>query len=463
MVVHVGLSPNFGQLAFYSESEKITSHLKIIEVNSIEIEKVNLMYNETKVKIDEELGYVCICLDGGYGNKMRKKFIEEGLNCGFKNVEIINYETAFYLNAMSRIDYKPSNGDIIWIEALCYFYVWKITNVKAEFIGKWKADSTNLADLQNIVIESKLKKGPDVLLAQYKMKEKVFNGISICQFFSYTHYRYSYLLGTLIKAQITAVGIDLGTSRCCAAVNRKNGIVTVQLDNTGERLLPSYVAYDEENVKCGRVVVNRLRQFSKSTVFDSKRIIGRNFNDIEIDSNWPFRISENNGKMFVEVKNCNGETKQITAEEVAADLLKHIKQKTEEFQGEKIAKVVITVPAAFSDAQKDATSGAANLNVDEYDTTKDEIIAISREEFENMTKPLLNRIRNTLDSALLISKLAPENINKILLVGGGSRMPMIKNLLKELFPKAEQCIHENPDEVVAIGAAYYAHSIFSNN
>lgn len=183
--------------------------LLIFLVNSIEIEKVNLMYNETKVKIDEELGYVCICLDGGYGNKMRKKFIEEGLNCGFKNVEIINYETAFYLNAMSRIDYKPSNGDIIWIEALCYFYVWKITNVKAEFIGKWKADSTNLADLQNIVIESKLKKGPDVLLAQYKMKEKVFNGISICQFFSYTHYRYSYLLGTLIKAQITAGNLDL--------------------------------------------------------------------------------------------------------------------------------------------------------------------------------------------------------------------------------------------------------------
>uniref|UniRef100_A0A914PET9 Heat shock protein 70 n=1 Tax=Panagrolaimus davidi TaxID=227884 RepID=A0A914PET9_9BILA len=71
------------------------------------------------------------------------------------------------------------------------------------------------------------------------------------------------------------IGIDLGTSRCCVAVIRKNGITTVPLDNTGERLLPSYVSYDEKNVKCGQIVVERLRNYSKSTIFDSKRIIGR--------------------------------------------------------------------------------------------------------------------------------------------------------------------------------------------
>uniref|UniRef100_A0AC34FIM0 Heat shock protein 70 n=1 Tax=Panagrolaimus sp. ES5 TaxID=591445 RepID=A0AC34FIM0_9BILA len=159
---------------------------------------------------------------------------------------------------------------------------------------------------------------------------------------------------------VHAVGIDLGTSRCCAAVNRKNGIVTVQLDNTGERLLPSYVAYDEENVKCGRVVVNRLRQFSKSTVFDSKRIIGRNFNDIEIDSNWPFGISLENGNVILGVKKHNDGI-QLTAEIVASDLLKYMKLKTEEFQGSKLSDVVITVPAAFTKLQKEATLKAAKI------------------------------------------------------------------------------------------------------
>uniref|UniRef100_A0A914PC99 Heat shock protein 70 n=1 Tax=Panagrolaimus davidi TaxID=227884 RepID=A0A914PC99_9BILA len=155
-------------------------------------------------------------------------------------------------------------------------------------------------------------------------------------------------------------GIDLGTSRCCTAVNRKNGISTVPLDNSGERLLPSYVAYDEERVKCGKLVIERMRHFSKSTVFDSKRIIGRNINEIEIDLFWPFNLCRENNKQLIETDGSNGKRK-ITAEEVASHLLKHVKQKTEEFQGKKLTKVVITVPAAFNEAQKSATMEAAQL------------------------------------------------------------------------------------------------------
>uniref|UniRef100_A0A914PNL7 Heat shock protein 70 n=1 Tax=Panagrolaimus davidi TaxID=227884 RepID=A0A914PNL7_9BILA len=159
---------------------------------------------------------------------------------------------------------------------------------------------------------------------------------------------------------INAIGIDLGTSRCCVAVIRKNGITTVPLDNTGERLLPSYVAYDEENVKCGQIVVKRLRNHSKSTVFDSKRIIGRNFADIEIDLFWPFGIIKTEGKVFLEIQKFNGHG-IVTPEDVAAALLKHVKQKTEEFQGKSLSKAVITVPAAFNEAQKIATLEGAKL------------------------------------------------------------------------------------------------------
>uniref|UniRef100_A0AC34FNT2 Heat shock protein 70 n=1 Tax=Panagrolaimus sp. ES5 TaxID=591445 RepID=A0AC34FNT2_9BILA len=379
-----------------------------------------------------------------------------------------------------------------------------------------------------------------------------------------------------IKTNFEAIGIDLGTSRCCAAVNRKSGIQTVALDNTGERLLPSYISYDEIHVKCGKIVVNRLRNHSKSTIFDSKRILGRKFNDIEIDENWNFGVVEKEEKVHLEVQTFDGKN-SASPEEVASELLKHIKIKTEEFQGTKIPKVVITVPATFTEAQKVATVEAANLAgwneiqllpepiaaafayfidrsipnsstillfdlgggtldvcifkvenniikilsntgdsklggrnfdtvlinyfknllntnyelstlndkkyklmiecqnikedlttvndssivVDEYDPSKEGIIQVSREEFQRMTQPLLNKIQNTIQSALYNSGVNATQINQVLQVGGGSRMPMIKELLKEIFPKSEHCCEEHPDEVVAIGAAYYAYSIFS--
>uniref|UniRef100_A0AC35FMI0 Uncharacterized protein n=1 Tax=Panagrolaimus sp. PS1159 TaxID=55785 RepID=A0AC35FMI0_9BILA len=148
--------------------------------------------------------------------------------------------------------------------------------------------------------------------------------------------------------------------RCCVAVIRKNGITTVPLDNNGERLLPSYVSYDEENVKCGQIVVERLRNYSKSTIFDSKRIIGRSLSDIEIDIFWPFGIFEISSKVYLEVEKFNGKS-TVFPEEVSAALLKHIKQKSEEFQGKPISKAVITVPSAFNESQKNATLEAATI------------------------------------------------------------------------------------------------------
>uniref|UniRef100_A0A914P3D6 Heat shock protein 70 n=1 Tax=Panagrolaimus davidi TaxID=227884 RepID=A0A914P3D6_9BILA len=167
----------------------------------------------------------------------------------------------------------------------------------------------------------------------------------------------------------------------------------------------------------------------------------------------------------------------VSPEEVAADLLKLIKKKAEEIQGTSLKNCVITVPAAFNDSQNAATIKAAEMagwkdilllpepiaaafayfhDIDEFDTNQDGIISITQEEFEKMTQSLLNKVENTLIAALYKPKLYANQIDKVLLVGGGSRMPMIKDLLKEKFPKAEHCCHEHPDEVVAIGAAHYA-------
>uniref|UniRef100_A0AC34FQQ7 Heat shock protein 70 n=1 Tax=Panagrolaimus sp. ES5 TaxID=591445 RepID=A0AC34FQQ7_9BILA len=383
------------------------------------------------------------------------------------------------------------------------------------------------------------------------------------------------------NAKINAVGIDLGTSRCCAAVNRRNGIETVALDYKGERLLPSFIAFDEAHIKCGQIVIDRLRHYSKSTIFDSKRIIGREFSDIEIDESWPFTVilDNDNKNVMLEVKTFDGRN-QISPESASASLLKYIKQKVEEFQGQKSKHAVITVPAAFTEAQKMATLKAAKLagfekiallpepvaasfayfinrpipnnskillfdlgggtldvcifkiqnnqifiisntgdsklggrdfdkilinyflnifnskfcilladgkkyklmqecqkikenlsnsansclDVEEFDASKEgELISISQKELQKMTTSLMNRIQNTIFSALQSSAYTPDQIDKVLQVGGGSRMPMIKNLLQNLFPKAEHCCEENPDEVVAIGAAYYAYTILDNS
>uniref|UniRef100_A0AC35F021 Uncharacterized protein n=1 Tax=Panagrolaimus sp. PS1159 TaxID=55785 RepID=A0AC35F021_9BILA len=107
MVFHVGIDPLHGDVSYCNEYEKIIVDIEINDVEFNEYEKVALMFEEIKSKINGKLGYACICLSKYYGNEIRKNFIECGLKSGFKNVEIINWETAFYLNAMSQINYKP--------------------------------------------------------------------------------------------------------------------------------------------------------------------------------------------------------------------------------------------------------------------------------------------------------------------------------------------------------------------
>jgi molecular chaperone DnaK (HSP70) len=165
------------------------------------------------------------------------------------------------------------------------------------------------------------------------------------------------------KIKDDAIGIDLGTTRCCCAVSRSKGAIeTVALDNGGERLLPSFVGYDEKNVKCGQIVVDRINNYLHSTVFDVKRIIGRKFSDVTVDPNWTFCVkSDNDDNLLIETTNHYGNLITFSPSQVSAVLLKHIKTKSEEFQGKKLKNVVVTVPAVFSDRQCEKTIEAANL------------------------------------------------------------------------------------------------------
>uniref|UniRef100_A0A914PJQ6 Heat shock protein 70 n=1 Tax=Panagrolaimus davidi TaxID=227884 RepID=A0A914PJQ6_9BILA len=160
---------------------------------------------------------------------------------------------------------------------------------------------------------------------------------------------------------INAIGIDLGTSSCCVAVNRENRIEAVAIDITGERTLPSFVGYDEKDVKCGKVVVGNLGMYSKSTIFDTKRVIGKTYAEVEIDPMWLFNVVEDGESVKLEVQGYMNTILRQTPEEVTSELLNYMKQKAEEFQKKAVDNVVITIPASFTDNQKEATLKAAEL------------------------------------------------------------------------------------------------------
>uniref|UniRef100_A0AC35FWB2 Heat shock protein 70 n=1 Tax=Panagrolaimus sp. PS1159 TaxID=55785 RepID=A0AC35FWB2_9BILA len=134
-----------------------------------------------------------------------------------------------------------------------------------------------------------------------------------------------------------AVGIDLGTTECSAAVIRKNGAEFVVLDNlTSFRTMPSYIIYNGQHPKCGQIAVNRLRNKSKYIVFDSKRILGRDLDEIIVDPLWPFNIREINNEIRIKLANMSIVK---SPEEIFGALLKHIKKCVDEFQGRNINEV----------------------------------------------------------------------------------------------------------------------------
>jgi molecular chaperone DnaK len=158
------------------------------------------------------------------------------------------------------------------------------------------------------------------------------------------------------------VGIDLGTTNSCVAV-MEGGKPKVIHSAEGENTIPSVVNPIKNVV--GRVAKRAAVVNPKETIFSVKRLMGRKFNDPEVqrDMKWlPYTVKEGkNGMAVVEV-----EGHEYTPQEVSAQILQKIKADAESYLGEKVTEAVITVPAYFDDAQRQATKQAgeiAGLNV----------------------------------------------------------------------------------------------------
>lgn len=367
------------------------------------------------------------------------------------------------------------------------------------------------------------------------------------------------------------IGIDLGTTNCCVAI-LEGGSAQIIPNKEGGRTTPSVIGFSEKGERLvGQIAKRQAVTNAANTVYAVKRLIGRKFNSPEVqrarDSS-PFSITESsNGDARVHVMG-----RDYSPPEISAILLQKLKACAEDFLGEPVEEAIITVPAYFDDAQRQATKDAgkiAGLNVQRilneptaaalaYGLGRDvserivvydlgggtfdvsileindgvfEVLAtsgdtflggedfdqrivewiirefqqetgidlhedrlalqrlkeaaerakcdlsfsletninlpfisadamgpkhfnrmLSRQLFEGMIGDLVERTLDPCQKALWDAKLKPVDIDKVLLVGGQTRTPLIQQKVKEMFGK-DPSAEINPDEVVAIGAA----------
>ncbi|XP_068240197.1 heat shock 70 kDa protein cognate 4-like [Palaemon carinicauda] len=158
------------------------------------------------------------------------------------------------------------------------------------------------------------------------------------------------------------IGIDLGTTYSCVAVFQNEKVVIIANDQ-GNRTTPSYVAFNDTERLIGEAAKKQCALNPKNTIFDVKRLMGRNYIDDcvqRVIKILPYEIidEENKPKIQVEYKK---EKKVLTPEEVSSMILSKMKKIAENYLGRNINKAVITVPAYFNDSQRQATKDAGTI------------------------------------------------------------------------------------------------------
>src|SRR5713226_2117802 len=361
------------------------------------------------------------------------------------------------------------------------------------------------------------------------------------------------------------VGIDLGTTNSLVAHVDAAGIPRVIPDAEGRRLLPSVVAYTPAGIVVGEAARRQLARNPARTIYSVKRFMGRGGDDVRDEMcHVPFQIVPSDEMVRIRVGD-----REVTPPEVSAQILRTLKQQAEAHFGEPVDKAVITVPAYFNDAQRQATkdasriaglealrivneptaaslayglqklaqgliavydlgggtfdisilrvkdgvfevlatNGNTHLGGDDFDravvgwllanikavhgedlSSDPEAVQelrlgaeaakcrlsseerttllipferftyrreITRAELERLIAPLVDQTLGPCRLALKDAGLTPDQVSEIVLVGGSTRVPLVRRRVEELFGKTPHS-QLNPDEVVALGAAIQA-------
>ena len=160
------------------------------------------------------------------------------------------------------------------------------------------------------------------------------------------------------------IGIDLGTTFCCVAAYHLNKVEIVT-NEIGRRTTPSLVSFRDEEILVGDAAKNIMNSNAENTIKDSKRLIGRRFNDPIVQEDlkkWSFTIKENELNGLPQyIINVDNEEKRYYPEEISSMILKKLKSFSQDFLGREVKRAVITVPAYFNNSQREATKKAGEM------------------------------------------------------------------------------------------------------
>jgi molecular chaperone DnaK len=156
------------------------------------------------------------------------------------------------------------------------------------------------------------------------------------------------------------IGIDLGTTNSCVAIMEGNTPKVIE-NSEGARTTPSIVAYQEDGeILAGASAKRQAVTNPRNTVYASKRLIGRKFSEKEVQKDinlMPYSIVKaDNGDAWIEVRG-----KKLAPPQISAEVLRKMKKTAEDYLGEAVTEAVITVPAYFNDAQRQATKDAGRI------------------------------------------------------------------------------------------------------
>ncbi len=376
--------------------------------------------------------------------------------------------------------------------------------------------------------------------------------------------------GSLQQAEMI-VGIDLGTTNSLVAIihpDTKQPTALKEFD--GSSIVPSVVHFDEYgNVEVGERAKPYLESDPKNTIFSAKRLMGKSYKDIQTHQDFfAYKVIDDNTESLVKVQVGN---KFYSPIELSSYILEELKKRAEHILKTPVTKAVITVPAYFNDAQRQATRDAGKLagldvlriineptaaslayglglhpneektiavydlgggtfdisilkiangifevlstngdtylggddldraiveywmkqwsidNLDQHKELKQQLrlaaekakihlsnndlfetefagekISITKEMFESLVQPIVNRTMDCCRNAMKDAGLQVADINTVLMVGGSTRVPLVKKTVAQFFNQ-EVNDSVNPDEVVALGAAVQADILAGNN
>jgi molecular chaperone DnaK len=156
------------------------------------------------------------------------------------------------------------------------------------------------------------------------------------------------------------IGIDLGTTNSCVAIMEGNTTKVIE-NSEGARTTPSIIAYQEDGeILVGASAKRQSVTNPRNTVYASKRLIGRKFTEKEVQKDidlMPYKITAaDNGDAWIEVRG-----KKMAPPQISAEILRKMKKTAEDYLGEEVTDAVITVPAYFNDAQRQATKDAGRI------------------------------------------------------------------------------------------------------